>query len=576
MNDEERRTPVARPTPGEMLTARKQILSLSPKDALDAIIDSPHASELVRSFPEEDLQLLIHEIGVEDALPLLALASDDQWTYLLDIETWEQDHFEVASYTRWLNYLANADPDRLVGRFFDEHLDGMELYFFRNIEVVVREHDEDATAFGEDFITLDDQFYVRFLDDPATSESDPIAEEDRKDFLLRFLQRLAAYDHFRYQKVLLEASRVIPAETEEEMYRLRNVRLAEKGFLPFDEAIGIYQPLQPGDVERLGVKAGIGSARRDLPASIQLPAVRDEGGNLFTDALNLIDSEEDMLQIQAEVAGLSNQIVSADKLKITDRGQLDDVVQKAIGYAAIGLETLTIDGEGRNLSRAAALLQKYPLSHFFRIGYGLALELKWRTKEWQDRSWPAAHGFPLSFWGEHWLGVLGGLLIDRPLFYGNYETGTLYREFSRLEDIRVTEEALNSIIAADRLLTLMSIRLPSAIPKGTISYKSLMLTLWARHHLGLPVLLSPMALHEFRRLYDDLWLGGDPGRKVKPSMKSSFLDWLSETTGLKHGEIAQELGGVFDSLFREIESEYGQVPAAHLNAKYIQLFLLES
>jgi len=41
--------------------------------------------------------------------------------------------------------------------------------------------------------------------------------------------------------VLLEATHVIPAETEEEELRWRNVRLAEKGFLAFDEAIGIYQ-----------------------------------------------------------------------------------------------------------------------------------------------------------------------------------------------------------------------------------------------------------------------------------------------------------------------------------------------
>ena len=38
---------------------------------------------------------------------------------------------------------------------------------------------------------------------------------------------------------------MIPAESEEEQFRLRNVRLGEKGFLPFHEAVGIYQPLRP-------------------------------------------------------------------------------------------------------------------------------------------------------------------------------------------------------------------------------------------------------------------------------------------------------------------------------------------
>ena len=42
------------------------------------------------------------------------------------------------------------------------------------------------------------------------------------------------------------ASVVIPAEAEEEAFRQRNVRLAEKGLLPFEEAVGIYQPLPAG------------------------------------------------------------------------------------------------------------------------------------------------------------------------------------------------------------------------------------------------------------------------------------------------------------------------------------------
>lgn len=555
---------------------RKHILSLSPEDALKAIIASPHATELVQAFPEEDLHLLIHEIGVEDALPLLSMASDQQWTYMLDMEVWQADRIEIASYTRWLNYLANADPDRLVGRFLDKHLEDMELYLFKNIEVLLREHDEDPSVFSDDFFTFDDQFYIRFLDGLPASESDPITDEDRKDFLLRLLQRLAAYDHFRYQNVLLEASRVIPAETEEEMYRLRNVRLAEKGFLPFDEAIGIYQPLMPGDIERLGVKAGIGISSRDIPSSIPFPPVKvAKSGNLFTDALGFIETEASLLQIQAEIAGLSNRIISADTLKIRERVQLDSVVGKVTGYIGIGLEILVAEEGPIDYHRAAAFLEKYPLSHVFRVGYGPALELKWRTDKWQEKSWPATHGFPLGFWGEHWLGVLGGLLIEKPLFYDNYETGVLYREFSHLEDIRVTEKILNDIIAFDKILILISVPIPSVVPKGILSFKNLVLTLWARHYLGLPVAISPITLDEFKRLFSDFWSVRDPYPTAKLSMKASFLDWLSETTGLTHSEIRLELGEVFDSLFEEIESEYGGVPEENLDPKYVRLFLLE-
>jgi hypothetical protein len=215
------------------------------------------------------------------------------------------------------------------------------------------------------------------------------------------------------------------------------------------------------------------------------------------------------------------------------------------------------------------------LAHIFRVGYGLALELKWRTKRWLDTSWPATHGFPLGFWDEYWMGVLGGLLLDKPLFFDNYETGVLYREFSDLHDLRVTGKALDTIIAFDKVLVLLAAPLPAIVPKGTLSFKSLVLTLWARYYLGLTPELLPIDPDRFRQFFKDLW----SGRKSQPTpalaMKASFMDWLSEATCLTPKEITGELGEVFDSLFEEIESEYGPVSEMDLDPKYFQLFLLE-
>ncbi len=57
------------------------------------------------------------------------------------------------------------------------------------------------------------------------------------------LHHLAGMDHSIYQGVLFESTSILPAETEEELFRRRSVRLAEKGFLPYDEALAIYKPL---------------------------------------------------------------------------------------------------------------------------------------------------------------------------------------------------------------------------------------------------------------------------------------------------------------------------------------------
>jgi len=557
-----------------MLMERKHLLSLASEDALDAVLDSPHAPALVQSFPEEDLHLLIHEIGVEDALPLLSMASDEQWSYMLDMEAWEGDQMASAPSTNWLSHLIDADPERLTGRFFDEHLEDMELYLFKNVQVALAGQHLDPGRSSSGWFTFDEQFYFRFIDNPTDSGPQPYLY-DRERILMQFLQQLAEHDYSRYLEILLEASQIMPSETEEEMYRLRNVRLAEKGFLPFEEAIGIYQPLRPGDMERLGeTSAPVPTVASSSSSLIPLAQATRTGG-VFGDATGLIESEESMLRIQREIADLSNRIVSADRLRIRERSQLDAVVQKATAYIGIGLESLSSVGGQVDLNRAAALVERFPLVILFRYGYGLALKLKIRAREWQGRSWPVTRGIPDSFWGEQFRGILDGLLMERPLFH-DHDSGASHRGFSTLEDIRATENAMDDIAAVDKLLNLMSMPALPVVLREVLSYKNLLLTLWARHHIGLPVTLSPIALEEFRSLFQDLWAARGPSPMVKASMKASFLDWLSRATGLIHHTITQELGGVLDSLFEDIQDELGHAEDRHLDPRYIELFLLKA
>jgi hypothetical protein len=186
----------------------------------------------------------------------------------------------------------------------------------------------------------------------------------------------------------------------------------------------------------------------------------------------------------------------------------------------------------------------------------------------------------LTFWGEQWLGVLGGLLVKKPLFYDNYQTGVLYREFSSLEDIRMTEDSFNQIKAVDDLLSLMTITLAHPSSYGFLTYKNLVLTLWARHYLKLPAKpLQSLALKDFKLFFDDLlpgWsdTGADRPRAIPQAMKNHFLDWLAAETGLKDFEISEGLGQTFENLFADIESELGPVATEDLDPRYIQLFLL--
>jgi hypothetical protein len=563
-----------------LLQQREKIVSMTPEKALNAILDSPQPAALVHSFPEEDFYFLIHDIGLEDSHLLLSLASDKQWEYIVDLEVWEKDKIEIQSITRWLDLLFKVDPNRFIKWFLHQKTDFVESYLFQNIEVMVRETDQDPSEFGDEFFTYDDTFYVRFLDDPfdlepGEHESSKTIKKQRDAFLAKFFETLAAFDHVTYQNVLMESSSVILAESEEEAYRQRNVRLAEKGFLPYEEAIGIYQPLKAQDFEKQSPKFTATDPERKLFLPVPLySAGMLEKENLFTDALKRIEIDDVLDQVQTEFAGLCNQIIAADQKNIREKDELKSIVQKACGYLNVGLEQLTEDDSVLDVNRSTALIQSYPLSSIFKVGYGFALELKWRAEKWRKKSWFEKEGLLLSFWGEDWLGVLGGLLIKKPLFYDNYKTGVLYREFISMEDVKKTENALNEIIAFDELLSRMKIQLDPVV-NGFITYKNLVLTLWVIYYLGLLEEPLSITLDEFKLFFDDLWAGKDKPRKTSQSMKKLFLNWLSVRTSLTLHEISQSLGQTLENLFNELESAYGEVSQKDLDQRYISLFLIE-
>jgi len=227
--------------------------------------------------------------------------------------------------------------------------------------------------------------------------------------------------------------------------------------------------------------------------------------------------------------------------------------------------------EAKNLS--AALVQRYPLEDIFRMGYGLALHLKWQAEKWRDSSWFEGQNLPLTFWGEQWLGTLGGLLVKKPLYFDNYETGILYREFQSLEDITKTKAILEEIMAFDKILSRMSIG-SDGISPSVLSYKNLILTMWSRHYLGLTEDVSAISLEDFRKFFKELWHGKDKPKKIRIAAKQAFLSWISDKSNMDSADIIQKLGGCFERLFEEIESEYGQVSAGNLDARYISMFLV--
>lgn len=547
-----------------MRAKRIEILRMEPEKALAAIIDEPESVALVHSIPEEDFFILMHDVGVHDFLPVLAMASDKQWEHILDMEIWETDRVSIASLGKWLDMLMQADAPRLVKWLMETRLDIAEFYLNLNVELRIREHDEDPSDFEDGFTTFDDVFYFRIRPPEYSGVTlEKEASQDRGLLIDALLKGFASLDYPMMLGILQESAALIISEEEEELYRQKVIRLTEKGFIPFEEALGAYQSLAGWEVPETG-KREI-AAPEDEPALSFLPSVILSGSGFFKDLpvsfeeINLPDGFDN------EIAALCNRIIVSDKMTVRSRDELRQVLAKACGYITLGMDDIA---EKTGLP-VDSLISDYHLIYLFRAGYTRVVGFQREARKWIEKSWFRSQDIPLSFWGEEWMGVLGGLLLKRPLFFCNYESGLLYRDFRHEDDLKKTRRAIDSMIALDSVFARMGASIPG-ISGALLQATPFILTMWANDWLKRTGSEFPISLQEFSVFYGAISENGE----IRAGMKERFIDWLSSVTAMELPEIFEKVWFVFEDIFKDLGNEYRYVNISDLDSRFIKYFYL--
>ena len=154
----------------------------------------------------------------------------------------------------------------------------------------------------------------------------------------------------------------------------------------------------------------------------------------------------------------------------------------------------------------------------------------------------------------------------------------MYREFADREDIAWSRRQLEALQTIDRLLAKLNPSLPPSPAQGLLTYKSLLLTLWARYRLALPEEVRPLTPQQFRPFFQELFRkpGPERGRRIEDAQRTDFLRWLADRTRQTADELSTTVGVLLESLFVELEAHYGRVSSDHIDPRYIQHFLLES
>jgi len=467
-----------------------------------------------------------------------------------------------------MDLLFQADPDRLLRWVVKEKIEFFNYYLFKHVDIILRDHDEDPGDFPENFHTIDDYLYIRVKNLPGglQTDQDEDGENYKENFIYKMLKHLADMDHSVYMGALVESTSVLPAEMEEELFRRRSVRLAEKGFLPYDRALSVYAALPVSELLKKK-KKDMKSEESGLDIIPSFTSGMLDETDYFSRALKQIDNPRTVQDLQGEFAGLCNRLAAADQIIVRERKQLDVIVKKACSYISICLEKLS----GSDIKAHENHIISSFLMDLFGTGYTLVSKLKRPVNKWLPESWCQQKKLPLSFWGEEWFGILGGVLIDRPQYFDNFVSGHLYREFQSLKDIEITESALNHVISMDDLLLKIDPEIDLFKDRFLTCY-NLILTSWVIDEMKISDSRLP-GLSEFRDFFTSVlhWQDGH----ISDKTKERFLSWLSGKTDMDKHQVADAFGKTLELMFSEIEHELGAVRVKDLEPKYIHLFCID-
>ncbi len=408
------------PPTGPLARIRAQLAGPRGYRRIDALLAQDDAAAAIASLSPSEVFELVHEVGFEDAQPLLELVTPEQIRGCFDLEAWNKDEIEVAGLKPWLASLIETGFEKVgeVWGALDAELRALILQRQVRIwDVTLGEEPEEDN--DNPIMTTPDRWFMLEL----------VGDDDTQRLIQQLVEDLYRADADLARHTIMSARSEPPAELEETSYRWRSARLADLGYVDFYDALDLFRPLD-------GDKVQIGEGTHDHIASddSRMPlAVAEEvlGRSFLARAMGSIDDPEEASRLEAALMVLVNKVLAAGRAK---PGQ-PEVVRRGALYAtatlSLGLESISRS----DLGRARDALGSISLQRMFRVGYTVTTKLARLAKALAQRSVNA--GSPAKE-------LVAGLCSPRPLFSRAADEPPIagMRPFESLLDLRRAGEIL--------------------------------------------------------------------------------------------------------------------------------------
>ena len=328
------------------------------KQKYDLLINAQQVEKLVPQLHPQELYLTINDLGAEYSIELLALASPEQLTLLLDLDCWNGDELSPVLTLHWLQLLLSTGEEKicqlvrqmepeLLTLFLKQH-----LIITRGLEAF---DDDDA----ENAKRLEGLYDVQYTSENAAKIIGAIlkvwCDREQESYLL-------IMEMIRGENLSV---------LEEEVYQTRSNRLLDLGIIPTIEAQTIYTYVEP-ETFKPGGKHDFHLEADNVqhPAALLACAIPH---NLLAEILsNGIDHET-----ACELLFLVNRKMSADKIDLSETGQVAETFQSTYDTLNLALEFFA----GTDVEEAELLFRNTYLLQLFQLGHSLIRKQQLRAKK---------------------------------------------------------------------------------------------------------------------------------------------------------------------------------------------------
>ena len=543
------------------------------------ILLADDSQALVQALPEEEIYWTIKETGIADSLPVIARTSFEQMQYFLDIDCWQKDRIDMEQVTAWLQLMLRCNEAKVLE--WIANTDELFLnYIFKKLFTISKIKEDIDLAEASDMLpqwTLDGTYFFQFADEEARLVSIP------------FLHLLYKTDSTLFYYLMENTIWAFETELEDDLFRLRQSRVAEKGFPELDEALQVYQYLSPEHIQAV-LRDQVFSNHaiaEEKSASLKLRyGIGTEQPALFLqDILALIDNSQIIDRIQHGIIHLSNQVMIADGLEVREIQGLKKSLRKVLGYANIGLELLS----KKDMGTAARIVESVPMQFLFRAGYSQAVDLKNRLLQLHAGLWQDYRPFRQLFFDGTWGATIEGLSQVRPVYFeGNSKADSfLFRDFESIDEIRATSKVLDIVAMAEKVLfELFGIdihNLMESFIAGTaladssdMRARSVFLTILAQHVLYGATEFVPITEAELRKFLAAVFIkneNAEPAFILNPEFCHETIAWINSQLEANGDELTA-LRTFVESCCSMLQAQCGSIAGAeHMDTRFITSFI---